>query len=307
MSISRFLKSFALMLVIPLLTHAAAPKDEQLRLSHQANTNHYLSNTKELSKMPGDPVKFEKFILKTAESLAPSDKDAINSKAKTKLDVEPDAERPSDKIVLSGQANLSIPAQPLFSSSNRRLTLIDKTYLDAYTILQENNSCSRFFGGPRIATGVLNSLHPRLKKTSLAESPAGIGMFGPITTVTDFGTGVKYRLFEKALVNQDGPFYQSVNYQSQGYFHKIGHFSANTREARVSMLLHELGHLLQGPDGRWLLPDDGGDDALSAANTMTIMNKCSAQIKSLSLQPADTPRLEASTQTESKPLPAINR
>lgn len=278
MSISRFLRSFALMLVIPLLTCAATP-GAQLRLSHRADSNHYLTNTKELSKTPGGPIKLEKFILKTDETLALFDKDAIDSKAKEK----PDAEPPSDKIVLSGKANLSIPEQPLFSSSARRLTLIDKTYLDAYTILQESNSCSSFFGGPRIATGVLNSLHPRLRKTSLAENPAGIGMFGPVTTVTDFGTGARYRLFEKALVNQAGPFYQSVNYQSQGYFHKIGYFSANTREARVSMLLHELGHLLPGPDGRWLLPDDGDNEAQSAANTMTIMDKCSEQIKSLNL------------------------
>jgi hypothetical protein len=301
MSISRFLKSFALMLVIPLLAYAAAPA-AHAGLRGRADSNHYWTNTKELGKTPGGPVKLEKFILKTDETFAPSDKDALDAKAKEK----PDEVRPGDKFVASGKANLSIPEQPLFSSSNRRLTLIDKTYLDAYTILQESNSCSRFFGGPRVATSVLNSLHPRLKKTVLAENPAGIGMFGPITTVTDFETGIRYRLFEKALVNQAGPFYQSVNYQSQGYFHKIGHFAANTREARVSMLLHELGHLLQGADGRWLLPDDGGDDVQSAANTMTIMAKCSEQVKSLGLQRTDTPLLEASTQTESEQLPDSN-
>jgi hypothetical protein len=72
------------------------------------------------------------------------------------------------------------------------------------------------------------------------------------------------------------------------------------------MLLHELGHLLRGPDGRWLLPDDGGNEVQSATNTMTIMDKCSEQIKSLNLQRTDLPRLEASTQKESKRLPAIN-
>jgi hypothetical protein len=272
-------------------------------LGQRADSNRYLTNTKELGKTHGGPGKFEKIILKTAESLAPSDKDAIDSGPNEK----PEAAPPDDKIVSGGKANLSIPEQPLFSSSSKRLTLIDKTYLDAYTILQENNSCSRFFGGPRISTGVLNSLHPTLKKTSLAENPAGIGMSGPVTTVTNFQTGVRYRLFEKALVNQAGPFYQSINYQSQDYFRKIGHFAANTREARVSMLLHELGHLLSGPDGRWLLPDDGGNEVQSAANTMKIMDKCSEQIKSLGLQRTDIPRLEASTPTESKGLPGVNQ
>jgi hypothetical protein len=78
-----------------------------------------------------------------------------------------------------------------------------------------------------------------------------------------------------------GPFYQSVNYRSQDFFNKIGHYPANTREARVAMLLHELGHLLRGADGRWLLQDDAGDRLQIAANTATIMRQCSEQIKML--------------------------
>jgi hypothetical protein len=164
----------------------------------------------------------------------------------------------------------------------QRPTLIDKTYLDAYTILKESNSCSQFFGGPRAATVVLNSLHPRLE-TSVIENHVGISMFGTITIVKDFQIGMSYRLFKKSLVNLMGPFYRSVNSKSQAFFHKIGYYLANTREARVSMLLHELGHLLPSPDGGWLLPDDGDDHIQVAANTATIMEKCSEQIKSLSM------------------------
>lgn len=161
-----------------------------------------------------------------------------------------------------------------------QLSLIDKAYLDAYTILKETNSCSRFFGGPRIATSALNSLRARLK-TALVENHVGISMFGPFTLVTDFQTGVSYRLFQNALVNLRGPFYRSANYQSRNFFKRIGYYPANTREARVTMLLHELGHLLPGSDGRWLLPDDGNNPVQIAANTATIMDKCSEQINSL--------------------------
>lgn len=161
-----------------------------------------------------------------------------------------------------------------------KLSLIDKTYLDAYTILKESNSCSRFFGGSHIATSALNSLRSRLK-TSVVKNHIGISMFGPFTLVTDFQTGVSYRLFQNVLVNLRGPFYRSDNYQSQTFFKKIGYYPANTREARVTMLLHELGHLLPGSDGRWLLPDDGDNPIQIATNTATIMNKCSEQIKSL--------------------------
>jgi hypothetical protein len=299
MSIGRFLQSLALTLVFPLLTYASAP-GELSGLSQRTDSHLYPASHKELSKTPGGPFKFEMFILRSAEPLAPSRAETTGATTKE----QPEAARPSEHSSLSRKVDLSIPLQPLFGGSSKGLTLIEKTYLDAYAILQESNSCSRFFGGPRVATEVLNSLQPRLRKTSLAENLAGIGMFGPITTVTDHETGVSYRLFEKALVNQMGPFYQSVNYRSQAYFQKIGYFPANTREARVSMLLHELGHLLSGPDGRWLLADDGGDMAQSAANTGTIMDKCGEQIKSLSLQRADAPRLEASARTESQHLPA---
>ncbi len=174
----------------------------------------------------------------------------------------------------------SIPAQSLLSNYLMEQSLIDKAYLDAYAILNESNSCSRFFGGSRIATSALNSLRPRLK-TSVIENHVGISMFGPFTLVTDSQTGVSYRLFQNVVVNLRGPFYRSDNYRSQIFFKKIGYYPANTREARVTMLLHELGHLLPGSDGRWLLPDDGGNPIQIAANTATIMDKCSEQIKSL--------------------------
>jgi len=48
------------------------------------------------------------------------------------------------------------------------------------------------------------------------------------------------------------------------------------------MFLHELGHLLQGQSGDWLLPDDGGDEVLSRDNTRKIESVCGDQIKNLS-------------------------
>lgn len=257
MSISRFFKSFALTLVVPFLTYAVAP-----------------------GTPPSSPFKFERFIVKTSDAIVPNARAETDSKAKESAPPEPASER----IFVPRKADLSIPAQPLFTHSTRRLSLIDKTYLDAYAILQESNTCSQFFGGPRVATSVLNSLHPKLKKAQVTETQAGISMFGPITNYTDLETGLSYRIFERALINQAGPFFQSVNFQTQGYFHKIGNFPANTREARVSMLLHELGHLLPGPNGGWLLPDDGGSEALSITNTWKVMGHCREQIKRLSVE-----------------------
>lgn len=280
MGIGRFLQSFIIALACPFSTFAALPV-ERAGSSRSVYAHSYMDDIKKLTKRTDESARSEKFILKTVETTDAAHSAEVDSTAKGKPKVALSTNNP----LISGQVNPGIPAQPLWSSSTRQPTLIDKTYLDAYTILQESNSCSRFFGGPRIGTVVLNSLYPRLETSSI-ENHVGINMSGPITFVTDFQTGVSYRLFKRALVNLMGPFYRSANSKSQGFFHKIGNYPANTREARVTMLLHELGHLLRGPDGGWLLPDDGDSHVQVAANTATIMNKCSEQIKSLSMNGA---------------------
>jgi hypothetical protein len=52
------------------------------------------------------------------------------------------------------------------------------------------------------------------------------------------------------------------------------------------MLLHELGHLMKGPNGDWLLPDDGKSFTDSLSNTRKIESICGEQIRALSSQVA---------------------
>jgi hypothetical protein len=275
MSSSGLRQTFTITLVLTFFISATA-LGEQVRTSARASAHQYLTKTKELSKTSGAPVKLEKFILKTVSTSLPSQTDAVDSN----VEREPQAVLPSDRALLSDKAALSIPVQPLLDGYSIQSSLIEKAYLDAYVILKESNTCSRFFGGAHIATSALNSLYPRLK-TTVVENHVGISMYGQFIFVTDFKTGISYRLFQNALVNLRGPFYRSANDRSQNFFKKIGYYPANTREARVTMLLHELGHLLPGADGRWLLPDDGGNHVQTAVNTATIMEKCNEQIKSL--------------------------
>ena len=47
------------------------------------------------------------------------------------------------------------------------------------------------------------------------------------------------------------------------------------------MLLHELAHLIAGPDGRWLIPDDGNNQELSRKNTLLVEARCRDQIKEI--------------------------
>lgn len=47
------------------------------------------------------------------------------------------------------------------------------------------------------------------------------------------------------------------------------------------ILLHELGHVMKGKDGKLLLPDDGKSEELSRNNSRKIEEVCGDQIKGL--------------------------
>lgn len=164
---------------------------------------------------------------------------------------------------------------------------LGEAFTGALKILSGDTPCSRFFGGGGKATAVLRRLASRMKKARL---PRGVGimMYGPTTIYQDGpGTGV-YRLFDHVVVNTEGPFYRPprlafaarLTFTAQLTF-TVGGWPSDTREARVLMLLHELGHLIEGPDGGWLLPDDGGDRQKSEKNTESVQKVCGGQVRSL--------------------------
>ena len=153
-------------------------------------------------------------------------------------------------------------------------------YLDVYRILKEENSCSRFFGGAVKAIEVLNRLTEQIKKKRLDNHRVAFKMSGPYNDVRNRQTGASYRLFEQVLVNTNGPLALSP-FISATHSQTIGRFRTNTREARALVLLHELGHLLQGPDGNWLLPNDGANYEVSLQNTITVQSYCLKQLTAL--------------------------
>jgi hypothetical protein len=157
---------------------------------------------------------------------------------------------------------------------------INRAYLDAAGILSEDNTCSRFFGGSKEALTVLTRLSGQLRKTSLAPT-VGIRMYGAVMDVTDSAHSLRYRVFERAEVNVAGPFNARQAFPNGPHIPNVGSFQPGTREARVLMLLHEMGHLIVGPDGNWLLPNDGNDEARSEENTRLVESKCGEQIRTL--------------------------
>jgi hypothetical protein len=126
---------------------------------------------------------------------------------------------------------------PALSLPNvNQLTPLDEAYLDAFSILKEDNTCSAFYGGPA-AIEVLNQLKLQLKPTLLGGSVA-VRMRGRTTNHMSLHDVLSYRLFQKVEINLEGPFYWRSLYYSDL---SIGGFPPNTREARVTILLHELG------------------------------------------------------------------
>jgi hypothetical protein len=162
----------------------------------------------------------------------------------------------------------------------KKLSLIEKAYLDAFTILKEENSCSRLYGGSS-AIGALNELVRRLTPTHL-DRLIGVRMQGETSSARDHLTGRAFRLFQHTEINLSGPFFRGNTSPFESKVPFIGSFPPNTREARVTILLHELGHLLSTADKQWVLPDDGNDVGLSRKNTERVIDVCRDQITQIS-------------------------
>lgn len=167
----------------------------------------------------------------------------------------------------------------LTSRDPRKLNDLDKAYLDAFTILREDNPCSRLYGGPP-AIEALDELVRNLRPTYL-ERHVAVRMSGPTTIFWNSHTGFSFRMFEKAEINLAGSFYRG-NAPTERRMPLVGDFQPNTRRTRLAVLLHELGHLVRGVDDKWVLSDDGDDMSLSVKNSEFVIGVCRHEIESVS-------------------------
>lgn len=209
-----------------------------------------------------------------------------NSLIKTALEtpnhVKDDIASTSSKSA-STEERSSVPLIPpvpkaLSTRDPRKLSLIDRAYLDVFTILNEDSSCSRFFGG-RNAIAALNEMVLGLKPRYFDHDIA-IRMTGQTTLVQSHATGFTFRLFERMELNMAGSFFRAPS-PSERHFTITTIYPPNSRETRVVVFLHELGHLVRGAGDKWLLTDDGDDASLSLDNTERVISACREQITSL--------------------------
>jgi len=157
---------------------------------------------------------------------------------------------------------------------------LTRAYSDVFKILSDENECSSFYGGSRVATTVLHDFFTHIKAQPLS-SEVSFQMAGRPRLLRDTATGTRYRVFDTAMVNTEGSFYKRRPFALDRFPPDVGIFGPGTRRARALILLHELGHLIEGNDGTWLLPDDGLNGPKSKANTLRVQQACSAQLKSL--------------------------
>ena len=169
------------------------------------------------------------------------------------------------------------PRPVLFSHKDWELT---QAYSDVFKILSDENTCSDFYGGPRRATTVLNGFVPLVQSHRLLKE-LSFEMTGRPRIIHNPITGLSYRLFDRAIVNSDGSFYHRRLDSLRRFPADVGSFPPGTRQARALILLHELGHLMEGDDGAYLLPDDGHDGALSNRNTLLVQHACRMQLETL--------------------------
>jgi hypothetical protein len=213
-----------------------------------------------------------------------------DEQASTNNDAAHGAEAPGPEKSNDEVAPAPLPTPLQLSRTNK---IFESAYMDTYNILSEDNSCSTFYGGPLTALTVFNQLFGQLRTEYVQDARVGITMTTPVTMIDDHKTGSSYRLFSKAKLNSNGPFYKNRITPTNKLIPDVGAFQANTREARALMLLHELGHLMKGQDNHWLLQDDGSDPLLSIRNTKTVERHCAKQIRELGDKVFNTAKLLA--------------
>ena len=189
-------------------------------------------------------------------------------------EVGPDLWEETGSAAVSRSTVPALPS-PLITEDS----ILRMAYFDALSILSTSNRCSDFFGGPD-TVDIFNKFMGQVRK-GYFQNTVGMKMSGDVTNVTNNMTKRTFRLFDKVALNTNGPFYRKRTSNAEPSMPRIGRFEPNTKEIRVLILLHELGHVIKGSDGSWLLPNDGHNEGLSLQNSQKIEEICGEQIRSL--------------------------
>jgi len=154
----------------------------------------------------------------------------------------------------------------------------------ALEILETRSACAAWFQeSDSAASEVFRSLHYELDPQGTAHIERVRGELGVTSFKHPWGARSTESTGSNSIIslNANGPFFfrQSRVTDSAGgmrpawHWLKIGFYDGDTPEARVTILLHELGHII----GR-LPEDDDSWDGESSRNTMEVLQHCKSQI-----------------------------
>ena len=154
---------------------------------------------------------------------------------------------------------------------------VDKTISDAValtrTILSGTNPCATWFGNN--ALQALNDLEKKLTR-GIVDGPGntqtGIRMSGGTSFV---GNPVQYRVFQNAVINNNGPFISIISKT------RIGGYDPGRHQSQVLQILHELAHMIY-QNGNTLIPGDvdlsNPSIDKSDDNTKEVLNHCKVEV-----------------------------
>ncbi len=138
-------------------------------------------------------------------------------------------------------------------------------------ILSTANTCSTFFGPNAIrALDAFEQILTRGLPNGPGDSKLGIEMSGQQTL---HYSPVQFRTFQKAVINNAGPFFSLLSKT------RIGNYDPARNQSQVLQILHELAHLVY-KNGAPLIPDDAGKTKTkeSDENTEEILKHCKTEI-----------------------------
>src|ERR1044072_5755825 len=98
---------------------------------------------------------------------------------------------------------------------------LTRAYSDVFKILSDENDCSGFYGGSRVATTVLHDFFTHITPQPLS-SEVSFQMAGRPRLLRENATGVRYRIFDTAMVNTEGSFYKRRPFASDRFPPDVG-------------------------------------------------------------------------------------
>jgi len=188
----------------------------------------------------------------------------------------------------AGSAKRDGSAQEL-RNSDKREAVVQLARAHVLSILQAENGCSAWFReADADAAGVFDSLNIQIvakNRGSVLRSTDGMGM-----RVYKHPWGARSNQMagrnSRVELNPSGPFFiasspvietgtTGVLLHYIGYRNlSVGEFQGNTVEARLTILLHELAHVI----GR-IPEDDDSWDGRSSRNTEEVLHNCKSEIE----------------------------